>query len=41
MLHISLVMSYKNLVLDQDDDFHLINLSILITYLLDNVGILH
>ena len=33
-------VSYKNLVLDQDDNSYLIGLSILITYLLDNVWIL-
>ena len=40
MLHISLRICYKNLVLDQDDNFNLISLSILITCLLDNVWIL-
>ena len=39
MLHISLYISYENLVLDQYDNF-LISLSILITCLLDNVWIL-
>ena len=33
-------VSNKNLVLDQDDNFYLIGLGILITYLLDNVGLL-
>ena len=33
-------VSYKNLVLDQDDNFYLIGLSILINNLLDNVRIL-
>ena len=33
-------MSYKNLVLDRDNNFNLISLSILITCLLDNVWIL-
>ena len=33
-------VSYKNLVLDQDDNFYLMSLSILINYLLDNVWIL-
>ena len=40
MLHISLLISYKNLVLDQDTNFDLISLGILITCLLDNVWIL-
>ena len=39
-LHISLQVSYKNLVLDQGNNFHLIILSILITCLLGNVWIL-
>ena len=33
-------VSYKSLVLDQDDNFYLIGLSILINNLLDNVWIL-
>ena len=33
-------VSYKNLVLDQDDNFYLMSLSILINNLLDNVWIL-
>ena len=33
-------VSYKNLVLDQDDNFYLIGLSFLINNLLDNVWIL-
>ena len=40
LLHISLQNSYKNLVLDQDNDLNLDGLSILITCLLDNVWIL-
>ena len=39
-LHISLQVSYKNLVLDKGNNFHLISLSILITCLLGNVWIL-
>ena len=38
MLHASLKISHENLVLDQDN-FHLIILSILITCFLDNVWI--
>ena len=38
--YISLHYSYKNLVLDQDNHFYLISLSILSTCLLDNVWIL-
>ena len=38
MLHTSLKISYKNLVLNQDN-FYLIILSILITCFLDNVWI--
>ena len=38
MLHTSLKISYENLVLDQDN-FHLIILSILINCFLDNVWI--
>ena len=34
-----LTFSYENLVSDQDKHFYLISLSILITYLLDKVGI--
>ena len=37
LLHISFQISYKKLVLDQDNNFCLICSSILITYLLDNV----
>ena len=33
-------MSYKNLVLDRDNNFNLISLSILITCSLDNVWLL-
>ena len=33
-------MSYETLVLDQDSNFHLISLSILFTFFLDNVCIL-
>ena len=40
LLHISLWISYENVVLDQDDNFYLISLSSLITFLLDNVWIL-
>ena len=40
LLHISLQISYENLVLDQDSDFYLISLIILITCLLNNVWIL-
>ena len=42
LLHISLLISNKNLVVcvDQDTNFYLINLSILITCVLDNVWIL-
>ena len=39
-LHIFLSVNYKNLVLDQGKNFHLISLSILITCLLGNVWIL-
>ena len=35
--HISSKISYKNLVLDQDNNFYLMSLNILITCLLDNV----
>ena len=37
---VSFKISYKNLALDQDYNFHLISLSILITSLLDNVWLL-
>ena len=40
LLHISLQISYENLVLDQDNSFYLISLNILITCLLNNVWIL-
>ena len=33
-------MSYETLVLDQDSNFHLISLSILFTFFLDNLWIL-
>ena len=39
LLHISLQISYENLVLDQDNSFYLISLNILITCLLNNVWI--
>ena len=39
LLHISLKISYENLVLDQNDNFSQISLSILITCLMDNVWI--
>ena len=39
LLHISLSISYENLVLDQDDNFYLISLSIPITCLLDDKDI--
>ena len=39
LLHISLQISYENLVLDLDNDFYLISFYILISCLLDNVGI--
>ena len=35
------LISYKNLVLDQDDSFYLISLSILITCLLKHVWVLY
>ena len=38
--HISLYISYENLVLDQDNNFYLTSLSILMTCLLDNVQLL-
>ena len=37
LLHISLKLSYENLVLDQDNNFYLISLSILITCLLEKI----
>ena len=37
LLHISLYISYENLMLDQGNNFYLISLSILITCLLENV----
>ena len=37
LLHIFLLMSFKNLVLDQANNFYLLSLSILITCLPDNV----
>ena len=40
LLHISLWSGNENLVLDQDKNFYLISLNILITYLLVNVEIL-
>ena len=33
-------MSYETLVIDQDSNFHLISLSILFTFFLDNVWVL-
>ena len=39
LLDITLLISYENLLLDQDNIFCLISLCILITYLLDNVWI--
>ena len=39
LLHISLYIGYKNLVLDLDKNFYLISLSILFTILQDNVWI--
>ena len=39
-LYVSLKISYENLVLNQNKNFYLISLSILITCLLDNVWIL-
>ena len=39
LLHVSLWISHQNLVFDQDYNFYLISLSILITFLLDNVWI--
>ena len=40
LLLISLLISYKNLVLDQDNNFYLVHLSILITCLLNNEWII-
>ena len=40
LLHISSLFNFENLVFDQDNNFYLISLSILITCLLDNVWIL-
>ena len=40
VLYISLYIHFENLVLDQDNNFYLISLSILITCLLDNLWIL-
>ena len=40
LLHISLEISWENLVVDQDNNLYLISLNILMTYLLDNVWIL-
>ena len=40
LLHTSLKLSYENLVLDQDNNFYLISLNILISCLLDNLGLL-
>lgn len=37
LLHISLRMSYEDVQLDQDNNFKLVSLSILVTYLLDDV----
>lgn len=39
VLHISLLMSIKKMVLDRDRNFYLISLSIFITWLLDTVWI--
>ena len=36
-LNISMLVSYKNLVLDQDKKFYLISVSLIITCLKDNV----
>ena len=38
--HTSLLINYKNFVLDQENNFYMINWSILITFFLDNVWIL-
>ena len=40
LLYVPFKIRHKNLVLDQDCNFHLISLSILITSLLDNVWLL-
>ena len=40
LLYISLYISLESLVWDQDNNFYQISLSILITFLLDNVWIL-
>ena len=37
LLHISLWMSYEDVQLDQDNNFKLVSLSILKTYLLDDI----
>lgn len=37
LLHISLRMSYEDVQLDQDNNFKLVSLSILKTYLLDDI----
>ena len=37
MLWISLLIAYENLVLDQDNNFYQISLSLLVTCLLDNI----
>lgn len=39
LLHISLLISYMNLVFNQENNIHLLSLSILITHLLENVWI--
>ena len=39
LLHISLIINCKNLLLDQDNNFYLISFSIPITCLLDNLWI--
>ena len=40
LLHISLEISWEYLVVDQDNNLYLISLNILMTCLLDNLGIL-
>ena len=40
LLHISLKISWEYLVVDQDNNLYLISLNILMTCLLDDVGIL-
>lgn len=40
LLHVSLSIKYYNLVLDWDNNFYLISLSILVICLLDNVRML-